>query len=73
MERIEAQYERIKDALSVQRGNVSLSNLQMLNAVLYVSEQGCEWPGPPKRFGLCHTVYMRMSRLSKAGVLDRVF
>jgi hypothetical protein len=23
--------------------NVSLSNLQVLNAVLYVAEQGCEW------------------------------
>jgi hypothetical protein len=38
MEITEAQYERIKDALPVQRGNVKLSNLQMLNAVLYVAE-----------------------------------
>jgi hypothetical protein len=30
----------IKDALPVQLGNVSLSNLQVLNAVLYVAEQG---------------------------------
>jgi hypothetical protein len=41
MEITEAQYERIKDALPVQRGNVRLSNLQVLNAVLYVAEQGC--------------------------------
>ena len=59
--------------LPVQRGNVSLSNLQVLNAVLYVAEQGCKWRGLPKRFGRWHTVYMRMSRWSKAGVLDRVF
>jgi len=39
MEITEAQYERIKDALPVQRGNVRLSNLQVLNAVLYVAEQ----------------------------------
>ncbi len=45
----------------------------MLNAVLYVAEQGCKWRGLPKRFGRWHTVYMRMSRWSKAGVLDRVF
>jgi transposase len=51
MELNEAQYERIKDALPVQRGNVSLSNLQVLNAVLYVAEQGCKWRGLPKRFG----------------------
>jgi transposase len=44
------QYERIKDALPVQRGNVRLSNLQVLNAVLYVAEQGCKWRGLPKRF-----------------------
>src|SRR5450759_3348837 len=42
MELTEVQYERIKDALPVQRGNVSLSNLQVLNAVLYVAEQGCK-------------------------------
>jgi transposase len=73
MELTEAQYERIKDALPVQRGNVRLSNLQVLNAVLYVAEQGCKWRGLPTRFGRWHTVYMRMSRWSKAGVLDRVF
>ena len=42
MELTEAQYERIKDGLPVQRGNVRLSNLQVLNAVLYVAEQGCK-------------------------------
>ena len=73
MELTEAQYERIKEALPVQRGNVSLSNLQVLNALLDVAEQGCKWRGLPKRFGRWHTVYMRMSRWSKAGVLDRVF
>ena len=73
MELTEAQYERIKSALPVQRGNVSLSNLRVLNAVLYVAEQGCKWRGLPKRFGRWHTVYMRMNRWSKAGVLDRVF
>src|SRR5258708_38684783 len=73
MEITEAQYERIKDALPVQRGNVRLSNLQVLNAVLYVAEQGCKWRGLPKHFGKWHTIYTRMNRWSKAGVLDRVF
>jgi transposase len=73
MELTEAQYERIKDTLPVQRGNVSLSNLKVLNAVLYVAEQGCKWRGLPKRFGRWHTIYMRMNRWSKNGVLDRVF
>ena len=73
MEITEAQYERIKDSLPVQRGNVRLSNLQVLNAVLYVAEQGCKWRGLPKRFGRWHTIYTRMNRWSKNGVLDRVF
>src|SRR5271163_3597114 len=73
MELTEAQYERIKEALPVQRGNVSMSNLQVLNAILYVAEHGCKWRGLPKRFGRWHTVYTRMNRWSKSGVLDRAF
>src|SRR5436190_11504216 len=73
MEITEVQYARIKDSLPVQRGNVSLTNLQVLNAILYVAEQGCKWRGLPKRFGKWHTIYTRMNRWSKAGVLDRVF
>ena len=73
MEITEAQYARIKDSLPVQRGNVSLSNLQLLNALLYVAEHGCKWRGLPKRFGNWHTIYTRMNRWSKSGVLDRIF
>ena len=73
MEITEEQYARIKNSLPVQRGNVSLTNLQVLNAILYVAEQGCKWRGLPKRFGRWHTIYMRMSRWAKRGVLDRVF
>ena len=73
MEISEEQYTRIKDSLPVQRGNVSLTNLQVLNAILYVAEQGCKWRGLPKRFGRWHTIYTRMNRWAKSGVLDRVF
>jgi transposase len=73
MEISEEQYARIKDSLPVQRGNVSLSNLQLLNALLYVAEHGCKWRGLPKRFGNWHTIYTRMNRWSKSGVMDRVF
>src|ERR1035441_5433609 len=41
MEITEEQYAHIKDSLPVQRGNVSLTNLQVLNAILYVAEQWC--------------------------------
>ena len=73
MEITEAQYERIAPHLPVQRGNVRVSNLQVLNAILYVAEHGCKWRGLPGRFGNWHTIYMRMNRWSKNGVLDRVF
>ena len=73
MEIPEKQYARIKDSLPVQRGNGSLSNLQLLNALLYVAEHGCKWRGLPKCLGNWHAIYTRMNRWSKAGVLDRVF
>ncbi len=70
MEITEAQYRRIEGCLPRQRGNVSISNLQVLNAILYVAEHGCKWRGVPKRFGNWHTIYTRMNRWAKAGVLD---
>lgn len=73
MEITAAQFARIEPFLPVQRGNVSLSNLQVINAILYVAEHGCKWRGLPKRFGNWHTVYTRMNRWAKAGVLDRLF
>ena len=45
----------------------------LLNAILYVAEHGCKWRGLPKRFGNWHSIYVRMNRWSKKGVLDQVF
>jgi transposase len=73
MEITELQYKLIQPFLPRQRGNVSLSNLHVLNAILYVAEQGCKWRGLPKHFGSWHTIYTRMNRWAKSGVLDRVF
>lgn len=67
------QFAKIEHCLPTQRGNVSLSNLQVVNAILYVAEHGCKWRGLPKRFGNWHTIYTRMNRWTKAGVLDRMF
>ena len=69
----ESQYRRIEACFPHQRGNVSISNLEVLNAILYVAEHGCKWRGLPLRFGNWHTIYTRMNRWAKAGVLDRVF
>ena len=73
MEITDTQYQLIEHCLPRQRGNVSLQNLQVLNAILYVAEQGCKWRALPKRFGNWHTVYTRMNRWSKNGALNRVF
>lgn len=73
MEITPTQFSRIEHCLPTQRGNVSLSNLDVLNAILYVAEHGCKWRGLPKRFGNWHTIYTRMNRWSKSGVMDRVF
>ena len=73
MELTQAQYDRIAPQLPVQRGHVSLSNRQVLNAMLYVAEHGCKWRGVPARFGNWHPIDTRMNRWSKNGVLARVF
>ena len=70
MEITEAQFRRIEPILPRQRGNVSMSNLRVLNAILYVAEQGCKWRGLPKHFGNWHTIYTRLNRWSKKGVIE---
>ncbi|WP_170841623.1 transposase [Nitrosomonas aestuarii] len=48
-------YQQIECCMPRQHGNVSHSDLQILNAILYVTEHGCKWRGLPKRFGKSHT------------------
>lgn len=60
------QFTRIEPFLPVQRGNVTVTNLQVVNAILYVAEHGCKWRGLPKHFGNWHTIYTRMNRWAKA-------
>jgi transposase len=67
------QFARIEQYLPRQHGNVTHENLNVINAILYVAENGCKWRALPKRFGNWHTIYTRMNRWAKAGVLDRLF
>ena len=73
MEITKEQYRKIEKYLPKQRGNVKIENLQLINAILYVAENGCKWRALPERYGKWHTVYERMNRWSKNGVLQRVF
>ena len=67
------QYLKIKKYLPKQRGNVSMSNINLINAILYVAEKGCKWRALPKEYGNWHTIYVRLNRWSKNKVLERLF
>jgi transposase len=69
----EKQYNLIKGYLPVQRGNVKISNLTLINAVLYIAENGCKWRSLPEKYGNWHTIYTRLKRWAERGVLERLF
>jgi len=73
MEIKKSQFKIIEHLLPVQRGNVKIPNITVLNATLYVAEHGCKWRGLPEHFGNWHTIYTRVNRWAKNGVLDSVF
>ena len=64
----------MQSACPANRTASGISNLQLLNALLYVVEhEHANGVSLPKHFGNWHTIYARMNRWSKAGVLDKVF
>ena len=67
------QFELIAPLLPRQRGNVRLDNFEVVNAILYVAANGCKWRALPSHYGPWHSIYTRMSRWAKSGVLDAVF
>ena len=69
----QAQYDEISHCFPRHRGNVTLSNLQILDALLYVAENGNKWRRLPREFGPWGTVYRRVCRWFKSGVLEDVF
>jgi transposase len=73
MEITKEQFDLISKYLPRQRGNVSMSNHQFVNAILYITENGCKWRALPKHYGNWHTIYVRMNRWSKSGVLTQLF
>ncbi len=76
MELSHEQYEQIAPYLPKPRGftgGAHIENLTVINAILYVAEHGCKWRGLPSRFGNWHTIYTRMNRWAKSGVLERLF
>ena len=68
----ESQYDQIQGVLPVQRGNAEMTNLDFLNAILYIAENGCKWRQLPEKFGIWNTIYVRMRRWADSGVWTRV-
>ena len=68
-----SEYKKIAGIFPIQRGNVTYSNQQVLNAMLYALENGGKWRQLPKRYGKWNSIYKRVNRWAKDGVLERVF
>ena len=73
MEINQAQYEKMKHLLPVQRGNVSIDNITFINALLYICENGCKWRRLPKEYGNWHVIYKRFRRWVDAGIINKLF
>jgi len=69
----QTQYERIAGHFPLQRGNVKTENRDFVNAILYISENGCKWRALPSEFGKWQTIYKKFSRWAKNGVMQRIF
>jgi transposase len=61
------QFERIKSSLPVERGNVSIQQLNFLNAILYVLEHGCKWRRLPREYGNWHNPVHAAESLEQGG------
>lgn len=66
-------YEKIAECFPKHRRPAKIRNLDILNALLYVLANGCKWRALPKEYGNWHTVYVRVNRWFKSGVLQRAF
>ena len=68
----DTQYERVAPLLPLPRGKLTVPQRQVLDALFYIAKEGCTWRALPAEFGPWHTIYMRLNRWAKAGVLARV-
>lgn len=50
-----------------------MSDYQFMCALLCIIENGCKWRALPKKYGKWHTIYMKFSRWSENGTIQRIF
>lgn len=48
-------------------------NRKMLNAILWINRTGAPWRDLPERYGSWKTVYMKLTRWAREGVLECLF
>ena len=73
MELTRSQFDQISHLFPRKRGKLSIGDYEVMQAVLFVAENGCKWRALPPRYGNWHTIYTRVNRWAKNGVLDKVF
>lgn len=66
-------FKRIEKNFPVQRGNVTISNYDFINAILYIAENGRKWRALPKEYGKWNSIYKRFNRWVSNGVIQRIF
>ena len=73
MELRHEQYEEIKPYLPVQRGNVKLSNRKVPKGFCMLQSRSVNGEVFPVGVEIWHTIYRRVNRGAKTGVLNRIF
>jgi len=70
------QWDRIKDSLPGQEGDVGVTaknNRLFVEAVIYKFRSGVPWRDLPERFGFWKAIHTRFSRWAEKGVWKRIF
>lgn len=67
------QFAKIEHLMPVARKKPTIPNYQFLCALLYIVENGCKWRALPKKYGKWHTIYMRFSRWSENGTIQKIW
>lgn len=58
------QYKLIAHYFPKARGTLRYSNLEVLNAILYIAENGTKWRRLPSHYGNWHTILHTRARIS---------
>ena len=64
------QYEKIQECYPKQRKLAKTSNLEVLNAVLYIVENGCKWRRLSQEYGDWPVIDVRVNRWADEGWME---